>query len=76
MNPGPVEEVGKVSMGIVDSLKSQPLSLALVIMNLALLVFVFFQNAGFNQQRKENAQLFAQMQTEVQKLLSQCVVPK
>jgi uncharacterized protein HemX len=35
-------EAGKVATGIVDSLKTQPLSLALVVMNLALLAILYY----------------------------------
>jgi hypothetical protein len=37
-----IQEGGRVASGIVDSLKSQPLSLALVVMNLALLAILYY----------------------------------
>jgi hypothetical protein len=46
MNPGVVEEgvkaAGGVATGIVDSMRSQPLAIAMVLMNLALLTFLFY----------------------------------
>jgi hypothetical protein len=36
------EQAAKVANGIVDSLKTQPLSLALVLMNLALLAILYY----------------------------------
>ena len=36
---------------------------------------MYYQNASFNSQREANVKLFVAMQTEVQKLLSQCIVP-
>lgn len=70
-----VGEVGKAAGGLVDALKTQPLVLALVVMNFALIGFVYYQNASFTSQRQENVRLFLDVQKEVQKLLSQCIVP-
>ena len=41
----------------------------------ALIGFMYYQNASFNFQREANIKLVVAMQTEVQKLLSQCIVP-
>lgn len=38
MSPGLPEEAGKVAAGVVDSLKSQPISLALIVLNVIFLV--------------------------------------
>jgi CHASE3 domain sensor protein len=59
----------------MQSLKEQPLSLALVVMNFALLGFVYMQSNQFNNQRADNVKLFTDVQREVQKLLSECIVP-
>jgi hypothetical protein len=75
MNPGALEEAVKATGGIIDALKREPLSLALCIMNFGLLGFLYYQSASFTQQRRENVALFVQVQSEVQKLLSQCIVP-
>jgi len=71
----PVQASGQVALSFVDSLKAQPLALALVVMNFALIGFVYFQSVQFNSQRKDNIALFVNVQNEVQKLLAQCVVP-
>lgn len=42
MNPGPVEEGGKVASGVVDALKTQPLSLALIVLNVIFLLVGYF----------------------------------
>jgi hypothetical protein len=34
MSPGPVEEGAKVASGVVDALRSEPISLALIVMNI------------------------------------------
>lgn len=75
MNPGLTEEAGKVAGGIVDSLKSQPLSLALVIMNCALLGIFFYVTATIAKQREREVALMYADQKEIRELLSRCVVP-
>ena len=40
MNPGPIEEGGKVAVGVVEGLRSQPLALALVVLNIVWLFAV------------------------------------
>jgi len=52
MSPGTGEQVGKVTLGIVDALKGQPMVLALTIMNLALLAFMFYALHGSAQHRQ------------------------
>src|SRR4029077_12274346 len=37
-----VKQAGNVATGIVDSMKSQPLAIAMVLMNIALLLFLFY----------------------------------
>ena len=69
------ENTGKVALSVVDSLKTSPMALALVVMNFALIGFVYMQSTQFNSSRKENVHLTVEMQREVQKLLAQCVVP-
>jgi len=71
----PIQATGAAAMSFMDALKREPLALALVVMNFALIGFVYYQSSIFNSQRADNVKLFVQMQGEVQKLLSQCIVP-
>ena len=68
-------EAAKAANTFMSSLKEQPLSLALVVMNFALIAFIYIQGTAFNSQRADNVKLFIDVQKEVQKLLSQCIVP-
>jgi hypothetical protein len=70
-----VGEVGKAASGFMAVMQGQPLALSLVVMNFALIGFVYFQSSQFNTQRKDNIALFIQIQKEVQTLLSQCIIP-
>jgi hypothetical protein len=75
VNPGPVDEAGKVAGGIVDSLKNQPLSLALVLMNCVLLLYLFYEAHNTTAARLDAVKSVLEMQREVQQLLARCVVP-
>jgi hypothetical protein len=68
-------EVGKAASGFMAIMQGQPLALSLVVMNFALLGFCYYQANAFTTQRRENVALFVQVQTDVQKLLSQCIIP-
>jgi len=70
-----IEAAGKVTKGFFDIMKEQPLALALCVMNFALIGFLYVQSAAFNAQRESNVKIFVDVQREVQKLLSQCIVP-
>jgi len=71
----PVRESAEVAMSFMDSMKTQPLALALVVMNFALIGFIYIQSSQFTTQRADNVKLFVSAQNEVQKLLAQCVIP-
>jgi hypothetical protein len=68
-------ERGANIASLLDALKAQPLMLGLLLVIFALIGFVYLQSSQFNSQRAENVKLFVQIQGEVQKLLSQCIIP-
>lgn len=72
---GAIEEAGKVAGGVLDVMRAQPLVLGLLLVVFSLVGFIYVQSAQFNDQRAENVKLFLEVQKEVQKLLSQCIVP-
>lgn len=76
MNPGPVEEVGKVAGGFMEAMKSQPLALALVVMNLSLLALFFWIGKTVAATREREIGLLYTDQKEIRELLSRCVVPE
>jgi hypothetical protein len=69
------EQAGKAVTGVLDVMKAQPLVLGLLLVIFALIGFVYLQSSQFNTARAENVKLFIDVQKEVQKLLSQCIVP-
>lgn len=72
MNPI-AEEVGKASHTFMDIMRQQPLSLALVVMNMLLLGFLWYSNSIQLSQRKETVDLIVGWQREADKLMADCV---
>jgi hypothetical protein len=72
---GPIEQAGKAVGGFMDVMRQQPLSLALVVMNLALLVIFYIILIRVNDTHKLQFERQQAEQKEVRELLSKCVVP-
>jgi len=75
MNPGPVEEVGKVASSFMDAMKTQPLALSLVIMNICLLVLFYLIMDRTDTHQREREAAARTEQKEIREMLSRCVVP-
>jgi hypothetical protein len=71
----PVKTTGEAALSFMDAMKGMPLVLALIVVSFSLIGLLYYQSSMFNSQRQDNVKLFVQMQAEVQKLLSQCIVP-
>ena len=69
MNPGAIEEGAKVASGVVEGLKSQPLSLALIVVNLVFVGFVAWLAYSFNERTTHQYEVKDQL---IAKLLDQC----
>jgi hypothetical protein len=76
MNPGPMEEAGKAASGFMDAMKSQPVMLGLVVMNLAMVGMLWYTLRFAGDARKTELGLIFKQQSEVQQLLASCIVPK
>ena len=76
MNPGgPVEEVGATTRSFFDAMKAQPATLALIVANGAMLVFMFY---ALNRAAQFRDNLMTQQftyQREISQLLAKCLVP-
>jgi hypothetical protein len=73
---GAIEEGGKAVSGMIEAFKSQPLSLALVLMNLALLALLYYVAITAAATRQREVDLIYKSQEKVQDLLTRCVVPE
>lgn len=73
MNPGITEEVGQTARSIVGVMKESPLSLALVVMNFALVVFLFYSNSQTLSQRQSALNQIVEWQQRTDILMASCV---
>lgn len=76
MNPGPSEEAGKAVGSFFSIMGGQPLSLALVIMNMALIGYLYYEGASVASQRSAELKLLYQNRSEVALLLAGCHWPE
>jgi len=67
------EEVSKQVGSFMDIMRSQPLSLALVIMNFALVVFLFYSNSQTLTQRQSALTQIVEWQQRTDNLMASCV---
>lgn len=76
MNPGISEEAGQTARSFIDALKQQPSTLALIVANIAMLVFMFYALAKAAEFRDGMLSGQFAYQKHVTELLSKCVVPE
>lgn len=76
MNPGAIEEVGQTARSFLETMKSQPAVLALIICNFALLAFIFYALLRAGEFRDNLIRSQFEYQREVSALLAKCVVPE
>jgi hypothetical protein len=69
---GPAEEVGKAASTFMESMKSQPLALALVVMNLGLLGLIYYVANTAAATRQREVALIYQQTEKVAQILSHC----
>jgi hypothetical protein len=67
-----LQEGGRAVSGFVDALKAQPLSLALVVMNIALLGFMYYSSLVAHREREKETELLYENRREMAQLLYKC----
>lgn len=76
MNPGGLsEEAGQTARSFIDALKQQPATLALIVANIAMLVFLFYALAKAAEFRESLLKNQFDYQKYVTELLAKCIVP-
>ena len=71
---GPVHETGETARSIVDVFRSQPLSLALVLMNIGLLGFLYYGGVVAHNERQRETELLYENRKFVGTLLARCTI--
>jgi hypothetical protein len=69
------EETSKHVGSVIDALKNEPLSIALILMNMALLGFFYVLLTTVAAQREKEVGLLYQDKAATRELLAKCVVP-
>jgi hypothetical protein len=69
----PIEEAGKTARSFFDALKDQPLSIALVIMNFLLIVYLFYSGSTVTSQRQDTTKMIIGWQERTDQLMASCV---
>jgi hypothetical protein len=72
---GVTEETSRHIGSLIDALKKEPLSLALIVMNICLLGFFYFLLTTVANQREREVGLLYQDKKEVREMLAKCIVP-
>jgi hypothetical protein len=75
MTPGPVEEVGQTARSIVGALGGQPMILGMLLVNIALLAFMFYALKSAAASRDMIVQQVLTNSQAVHQLLQQRAVP-
>ena len=75
MNPGPVEEAGATTRSFFEIMRGQPATLALIVANAAMLVFMFYALSRAAEFRDNLLKQQFDYQHRVTELLAKCVVP-
>ena len=70
------EQLGRAANSIVDALKTQPLCLSLVLINAALLGYLYYQGMSDTSERKNEFEMLYRNRREVSVLLARCNWPE
>jgi hypothetical protein len=73
--PDPVHEAGETARTALDVFRTQPFLLAMILVNAALLGYLYYQGVNNNQERHRELELLYQNREFVAKLLYQCSPP-
>ena len=75
MNPGAVEEGGKVAGSLIEGLKGQPITLAMVVFNVLFIAAVYWGLSDQRRQQNEITKIMLGNMRQMEELLAKCIVP-
>jgi len=70
---GPIDDTGKAIGSILSTMRDQPLAIAMMLTNVALLVYLFVNDANLATLRKSFIELTTKERQTTQELLAKCV---
>jgi hypothetical protein len=73
MTPGPAEEAGKAVGSFMEVMRSQPLSLALVVMNVMLVAYLYYTESHYSEGRRLAFEKIIGQQEHMAEMLSHCI---
>jgi hypothetical protein len=71
-----MEKATEVAASVVDSLKSQPLMLALLVFNAIFFAVFYFNQKDVRERQREMVNHLLQNQTKMQETLARCAAPR
>jgi hypothetical protein len=71
----PVRETAEVAGGVLDVLRNQPSTVAMIVISFALLFFLWYTQSSYSSERAQLTQLILEHQRETQAVLAKCVEP-
>jgi hypothetical protein len=69
------EQGAKIATGAIDALRSQPMLLGVLLLNIVIFVIIFYAVQGTRAQTHEILKVMIDQNAKAQELLSRCVVP-
>jgi len=73
MNPGPVQEGAETARTLISNLKESPLTLALVVFNLAFIALSYFNGVSLRQSNERLFNLMIDNEHKTAEMLYNCV---
>ena len=70
--PDPVREAGETARSVIEAFRAQPLLLASILTNMALLGFLYYTGVSATNERHRELELLYENRKFVGQLLSQC----
>ena len=73
--PGPIEEAAKVATAVVEAVKNQPMTLAMILFNLLFVLLVFLGSKDFRANQLKLMSMMIELTGKSQEMLGKCIIP-
>ena len=70
-----IGDVAKTANTLIDTLRNQPSTIALIIVCFGLLTYIFYQGTAFNKLRSTQTEMIFDNQKSTQEILAKCIIP-